>query len=72
MIANGDRSDNRIVQSDAGIVADNDIAHGVVDAAERFHHTVPTQCKASVGRGIHPDGRVYLGSASPMLVEWSQ
>ena len=42
VMTDGDRADDGVMESDAGIVADDDVAHGIVDTAERFHHAVPS------------------------------
>ena len=37
MTANGDRTNNSVMQADARIVTDDNVAHGIIDAAEGLH-----------------------------------
>ena len=53
MTAYRDRPDNRIVNANAGVVANDNIAHGIVDAAERLYYTMSPQRKLPKGWGVH-------------------
>ena len=65
-------ADDGVVQTDAGIVADDNVAHRVVDAAEGFDDAVIAQREASIGWGIHADGMVNYRVVPTVLIEWSQ
>jgi hypothetical protein len=54
------------------MVAYDDVAHSIVDAAERLDNTVIAQRELSVGWGIHPYRTVDDTVLSPVLIEWSQ
>ena len=60
MIANADRSDNRTVDADAGMVAYDDIAHRIIDTAERFDDTSLAQPETAIGRCVHAGTPIYL------------
>ena len=70
--ADGDGPDDGAMDADAGMVADEDIAHGVVDAAEGLDDATLAEAELSVGRGVHSHAAVYLGATAAMLVEWCQ
>ena len=70
VVANADRADDGVVEADARVVANDDVAHGIVDAAIRLHHASPAQCKLAIGWGVHPHATVYLRPTSTVLVEW--
>ena len=53
MIPNSDGADNRVVNTDTGIIADDDIPHRIIDAAKRFYDTSLTQRKFPVGWCVH-------------------
>ena len=72
MVADGDWADDGVMQSDSGVVANNDVAYGIVDAAEGFYYAVLTKVEASIGWCVHTDGMVYFRTTSPMLVQWCQ
>ena len=62
--ADSDRADDGVVYPNAGMVADNDIAHRIVNTAERLHHAVTSQRETAVGRGVHAHGAVDRGRAA--------
>ena len=53
MIPNSDGADNRVVNTDTGIITDDDIPHRIIDAAKRFYDTSLTQRKFAVGWCVH-------------------
>ena len=53
MIPNSYGTDNRVVNTDTGIIADDDIPHRIIDAAKRFYDTSLTQRKYAVGWCVH-------------------
>ena len=53
MIPNSYGPDNRVVNTDTGIIADDDIPHRIIYAAKRFYDTSLTQRKFAVGWCVH-------------------
>lgn len=70
--ADAHRTDDGVVDADAGVVANGDVTHGIVDAAVRLDDAVATQTEAAIGWGVHSDAGVNLRPASAILVERGQ
>ena len=56
MTANGDRTNNRVVQSDSSMVTDDYITHGIVNTSERLYDGIITKTELTIGWRVHPDG----------------
>jgi hypothetical protein len=54
------------------MIADDDIADGIVDAGPRFDNIIVTKTELTVGWCVHPDRTVYHGVSAPVLVKGSQ
>ena len=53
VITNGYRTDDGLVKANPGVVANYDIAYGIVDTSKRFHNTVITKGELSVWGSVH-------------------
>ena len=60
MAADTHRTDDRGVEADAGVVADDHVAHGIVDAAERLDNAPASQPEAAIGWGVQSYRAVNL------------
>ncbi len=67
-----DGADDGAMNADTGVVANGDVADGIVNTAVRLDDAPPAQPEAPIGWGVHPDAMVYLGAMPTLLVEWSQ
>jgi hypothetical protein len=72
VVTYADGTNDGAVDADARMVANGDIAHGIVDAAERLNDAAPAQPETAVGWRVHAYAVVYLRAAAAMLVEWGQ
>ena len=66
------RSDDGTMQANAGITANGDIAHSIVDAAIGFNDTVSSQPEATIGRSVHPDAMVDFRPTTTTLIQRCQ
>ena len=60
-----------VVQANTCVVADDNIAYGIVDTGERFDYATGPQGEAAIGWSVHPHGTVDDRTTSTMLIEGS-
>ena len=72
VVANADGTNDGTVYSDARVVANRNIAHGVVDAAVRLDDATLAQPETTIGWRVHASAPIDFRSTATMLVEWCQ
>ena len=72
VVADTDRTNDCAVDADAGMVANGDVAHSIVDAAERLDDATLAQPETAIGWRIHAHAPIDFRPAATMLVERCQ